>query len=150
MRILSLQPLLFFMCTVLFLWPISTVFAQGVLPFGGKILKIQACKTPPGLMLTIGPPVAGQYLLSPLTVVFSYGAFIPGTWVLGNAANTAVACVGSPASLGGFSVGGLGGGGLPGIGSLFSSLGVSFGKNPPVIGHPRPIIIIGTGSGPSL
>lgn len=82
---------------------------QFVKPFGGKITKIQACQTPPGFILHIGPPVGGKYFLNPATSkIQAYGVIRPGVWTLGSAALIPINCSkGNTAGIGGFSVGGL-------------------------------------------
>ncbi|KKT63516.1 MAG: hypothetical protein UW81_C0007G0010 [Candidatus Giovannonibacteria bacterium GW2011_GWC2_44_9] len=78
-------------------------------PFGGKITKIQACMTPPGFILHIGPPMGGEYFLNPATSkIHAFGVIQPGVWTLGNAAPVPINCSkGNPAGIGGFSMGGL-------------------------------------------
>jgi len=78
-------------------------------PFGGKITKIQACLTPPGFILHIGPPVGGKFFLNPATtIIHPYGVIQPGVWTLGNAAPVPINCSkGNPSGIGGFSIGGL-------------------------------------------
>lgn len=79
-------------------------------PFGGKITKIQACQSPPGLILHIGPPRAGQYFLDPASSkVHAHSVIKPGVWTEGIAQPSAKTCVGNPASVGGFSAGGIAG-----------------------------------------
>jgi hypothetical protein len=79
-------------------------FSAGADSFGGKITTIQACRTPPGLLLTVGPPKGGEFLLAPSSIIFMCGVFKPGTYVLGNASG-AVTCQGSSKLLGGFGIG---------------------------------------------
>ena len=86
-------------------------------PFGGKITKIQACQSPKGLLLTIGPPTNGKFLLTNSSTIHAYGNVMPGIWTLGLADPTPVNCRGNPSGIGGFSVGGLVGDALSG-GSL--------------------------------
>ena len=79
-------------------------------PFGGKITKIQACQSPPGLILHIGPPSGGQYFFDPAsTILHQYKVVKPGVWTLGLAQPVAKTCVGNPAGVGGFGVGDLAG-----------------------------------------
>lgn len=77
--------------------------------FGGKITKIQACMSPPGFILHIGPPMGGKYFLNPATSkIKAYGVIQPGVCVLGNALPATINCdKGNPAGIGGFSIGGL-------------------------------------------
>lgn len=85
-------------------------------PFGGKITKIQACQSPPGLILHIGPPSGGQYFFDPaVTKLHQYKVVKPGVWTLGLAQPTAKTCVGNPNSVGGFGVGDIAGEGLSSI-----------------------------------
>ncbi len=83
-------------------------------PFGGKITKIQACVSPKALLLTIGPPAGGKFLLTNSSIIHAHGNIIPGVWTLGLAESSAVNCRGNPAGIGGFSVGGLVGNALSG------------------------------------
>ena len=78
-----------------------------VKPFGGKIIKIRACASPPGFMLTIGPPVGGEFFLNPATSkIYAYGVIMPQVWTLGVANPIPMECSeGNPDSIGGFSVG---------------------------------------------
>lgn len=58
--------------------------AQG--PFGGQIRDIGACAVPPGLFLTIGPPLGGKFIYIPgTTSLFLFGVIRPGAWTLGMA-----------------------------------------------------------------
>jgi hypothetical protein len=66
----------------------------GIKPFGGRIISIQPCKTPAGMMLTIGGPRGGQFLLTDSSRVFKHGVFRNGTWTLGNADTGTVTCKG--------------------------------------------------------
>jgi len=85
-------------------------------PFGGKITKIQACQSPPGLILHIGPPSGGQYFFDPAsTILHQYKVVKPGVWTLGLAQPVTKTCVGNPAGVGGFSAGGIAGQGLSSI-----------------------------------
>src|SRR3989344_1699400 len=142
-------------------------------PFGGKITKIQACASPPGLILHIGPPIGGQYFLGQSTIIHSYGVITPGVWTLGIAEPSAKTCVGAQGGGGGFVLNGLAETGLiegaeflqiptfidlPIFGpvslisiglNILSALGISFfKKNPPTYGPAYPIIRIGTGPVP--
>ncbi len=83
-------------------------------PFGGKIIKIQACISPKALLLTIGPPTNAKFLLTSSSTIHAYGNIMPGVWTLGLAEPNAVNCRGNPAGIGGFSVGGLVGNALSG------------------------------------
>lgn len=60
-------------------------------PFGGRILFVRPCNT--GLLLTIGLPRGGEYMLMPFSRVYLYGVFSPGSWTLGLAGPTPVVCV---------------------------------------------------------
>lgn len=86
---------------------INTANFQINKPFGGKITKIQACQSPKALLLTIGPPTGGKYLLTNSSTIHAHGNITPGTWTLGSADPNAVNCRGNPSGIGGFSAGGL-------------------------------------------
>lgn len=75
-------------------------------PFGGRIEKIQACIDPPGLRLTIGPPVGGEYLLTPASRLFLFGVIIPRVWTLGLAGPATINCRGNPAAISGAALAG--------------------------------------------
>lgn len=106
-----------------FFYPFSETKAaispiQQIKPFGGKITKIQACMSPAGFILTIGPPVGGKYFLDPAkSKIKAYGVIKPQVCVLGNASPAPINCdKGNPDGIGGFSVGGLLGGAVSGGG----------------------------------
>lgn len=82
---------------------------QPNVPFGGKITKIQACQSPAGFILHIGPPKGGKYFLNPdTTIINRHGVIEPGVWTLGSASPAPINCnKGNPDSIGGFSIGGL-------------------------------------------
>lgn len=65
--------------------------SQAQKPFGGRILVVRPCNT--GLLLTVGPPRGGEYMLLPGSSVYAFGVFKPATWVLGLAAALPVVCV---------------------------------------------------------
>ena len=67
---------------------------SGIKPFGGKIISMQPCKSPAGIMLNIGGPMGGQFLLTNSSKIFDYGVFSPGVWTLGNANPSTVTCKG--------------------------------------------------------
>jgi hypothetical protein len=67
---------------------------SGIKPFGGRIISMQPCQSPPGMMLNIGPPRGGQFLLTDSSQVFNYGVFTPGVWTLGTAEVSSVTCRG--------------------------------------------------------
>ena len=78
---------------------------SGIKPFGGRIISIQPCKTPAGMMLTIGGPRGGQFLLTDSSQVFQHGVFTPRIWTLGNADRSTVTCKGkSGLTSGGFAL----------------------------------------------
>ncbi len=78
-------------------------------PFGGKIIKIQACQVPPGLIITVGAPVGGKYFFNfATTQLHAFGIIKPNVWVLGAAAPTPIYCSkGSDKNLPGFDIPGL-------------------------------------------
>lgn len=84
--------------------------------FGGRIISMQPCLTPAGIMLNIGGPRGGQFLLTDSSQIFNYGVFNPGIWTLGNASPSTVACKGKSGLFsGGFAI------------KTAVSFGVSFG-----------------------
>ena len=113
-----------FLAATILLLPFYPVLAAQVIPeiqplnkpFGGKIIKIQACVSPKALLLTIGPPTSGKYLLTNSGTIHAYGNIMPGVWTLGLADPTPVNCRGNPGGIEGFSVGGLVGDALSGGG----------------------------------
>lgn len=111
-----------FLAAITLLLPFYPVLAAQVLPdiqplnkpFGGKIVKIQACMSPAGFVLTIGAPMGGKFFLNPATSkIHTYGVIKPGVWTLGSASPTPINCdKGNPAGISGFSMGGLLGGAI--------------------------------------
>lgn len=93
-------PLILIFTATLF-FPLS-IKAAG--PFGGKINKIQICVKPPGLLLHIGPPVGGKYLLTSGSKIYMYAAIRPSNWTLGLSRLQARSCRGLPNSIGGMSL----------------------------------------------
>lgn len=73
---------------------ISPYSYPSIKPFGGRIISMQPCKTPAGIMLTIGEPRGGQFLLTDSSQVFNYGVFANGVWTLGTADPSTVTCKG--------------------------------------------------------
>ena len=73
---------------------ISSFQYNGIKPFGGRIISMQPCKTPAGIMLNIGGPRGGQFLLTDSVKIFNYGVFNPGIWTLGTAGASTVTCKG--------------------------------------------------------
>lgn len=61
------------------------------IPFGGIILKSVPCNDG-SLLLTVGPPWGGEYMLTPVSLKFAWYAFIPPEWILGMAAPGALVC----------------------------------------------------------
>lgn len=54
---------------------------DAILGFGGRILKVVPCDN--GLMLTIGPPRPGLFMLMPGSLTFSWYQVRQGPWALG-------------------------------------------------------------------
>lgn len=54
------------------------------LPFGGFVNTVFVCTCSPGVVLQVGPPVGGNYLVLPGTLVYEYGQVRAGVWVLGD------------------------------------------------------------------
>jgi len=110
-----LATFLIFAVSLSFFYPFSEVKAAIppiqplTKPFGGKITKIQACMSPSGFILYIGPPVGGKFFLNPATSqIKSYGVIRPGICTLGYASPAPINCdKGNPSGIGGFSIGGL-------------------------------------------
>jgi hypothetical protein len=67
---------------------------SGIKPFGGRIISMQPCKTPAGMMLNIGGPRGGQFLLTNSSQLFDYSVFVPNVWTLGTADVSTVTCKG--------------------------------------------------------
>jgi len=53
------------------------------LPFGGFVSRAVFCPSC-GVVLVVGPPRGGNFLVTPLTVLYEYGQVRPGVWVLGD------------------------------------------------------------------
>lgn len=73
---------------------ISPYSYSGIKPFGGRIISMQPCKTPAGIMLNIGEPMGGQFLLTNNSQIFDYNVFMNGVWTLGTADISTVTCKG--------------------------------------------------------
>lgn len=59
-------------------------FSYAQIPFGGKITFVRLCNAPPAVLITVGPPIPGDYMvLTPGTFIFRYGSFRVGAKVLG-------------------------------------------------------------------
>lgn len=70
--------------------------------FGGRIKTIYPCLKPPGLIITVGHPKGGTFFLSLQSQIYSYGAIVPGVWVVGYAAGSPVVCKGLDKNAKGF------------------------------------------------
>jgi hypothetical protein len=59
--------------------------SAALVPFGGLILNVTYCTCSFNLLLTVGPPVGGNYIFQPgVSVPFPYGQlYRPGPWILG-------------------------------------------------------------------
>lgn len=85
---------------VFFLAVVAVVFLQPnsaeaflFKPFGGPIKKITACAEPvAGLLLEIGPPREGNFLLLPTTVIYPFRIIRPGAQTLGLAGPKLLGC----------------------------------------------------------
>lgn len=67
-------------------------------PFGGRVLfEIPCdCNTDFGTLLIVGPPVGGEYILSPFSTVYKNYSPFPPNWVLGLAEGFELCLVGVP------------------------------------------------------
>ncbi len=85
--------------TGLFVFPVpQSSAAIGILPtvvpFGGPIVKIIPCSKPPGLLLTIGPPLPAEVIVvTGRTLIFLFGSFRPGAYALGIADPAPTPCI---------------------------------------------------------
>lgn len=153
-----------FLTTITLLLPFYPVLAAQVLPdiqplnkpFGGKIIKIQACISPKALLLTIGPPVGGKYLLMNSSILHAHSNIMPGVWTLGLAEPNTINCRGNPAGIAGFAMDTIISTALnfiPVVGQILSLVYTLFSfifpKKPPSLGNGYPIIRIGTGPAPT-
>ncbi|MEK7589793.1 MAG: hypothetical protein AAB475_00870 [Patescibacteria group bacterium] len=150
---------------------ITTYSYSGIKPFGGRIISMQPCATPAGIMLNIGGPMGGQFLLTNSSQMFDYNVFMNGVWTLGTAGISAVTCKGKSGLFSGgfvaktaisygvslainalfpgagvlFSIGDKGfriGNVIGSIAGFASSFG--FGKKLDTLGHPYVIKMVGT------
>lgn len=147
---------------------------SGIKVFGGRIISMQPCKTPAGMMLNIGGPRGGQFLLTDSSQVFNYSVFAPSTWILGNASPSTVTCKGKSGLFSGgfstamtiaaiaisvysvyytttFSLASIGLDTTIGLSSIGTALGIGgfaskfgFGKKLDTLGHPHVIQMVGT------
>lgn len=67
---------------------------SGIKPFGGRIVGIEACQKPAAILLKIGPPMGGNFLLTDSSKIYMYGNTSKGIWMLGNAGTAPVKCMG--------------------------------------------------------
>ena len=65
-------------------------------PFGGKIIAVLGCAAPPGIVLQIGLPSPGLYIITPATKIHLFGVFLPRVWTLGLAKKSPIACAFPP------------------------------------------------------
>ncbi len=71
----------------------AEVFNVGF-PFGGNISLIRPCSKPPGTLITVGPPIPGEYMvLARGTTVFPFRSIHPGAYVLGLAERAPIPCI---------------------------------------------------------
>ena len=120
---------------------------------GGRIQKMQICVKPPGLLLHIGPPVGGKYLVTAGTKIYMYRALLPANWTLGTARPLSP-CLGPPkVSVKGISLASV----IPGLpknqdignlGSFVGGLGSSGGIPGPLGGTGPGLSVISLAGGP--
>ena len=121
---------------------------------GGRIQKMQICVEPlPGLLLHIGPPVGGKYLVTAGAKIYMYRALLPANWALGTAMPP-VSCLGPPKlSVKGISLASV----IPGLpknqsignlGSFVGGLGSSGGIPGPLGGTSPGLSILTSAAGP--
>jgi hypothetical protein len=67
---------------------------SGIKPFGGKIIGMEVCQKPAAILLKIGSPMGGNFLLTDSSRIYLYGNTSKGVWMLGNASNNTVKCMG--------------------------------------------------------
>lgn len=65
----------------------------GMSPFGGMVTKFIVCTCSSSILITVGPPVGGDFLVTPATKLYANFTFTPGHWVLGLALPTSLQCL---------------------------------------------------------
>jgi len=62
------------------------------LPFGGQIMAVTYCIDQTNFVVTVGPPVGGQFTYAGGMLYSFYQIFRPGPWVLGTYTPGSVGC----------------------------------------------------------
>lgn len=61
-------------------------------PFGGPIVAMFPCATPPGILFYLGPPFPIPVMFVPGSIPRLFGAFHPGAWTLGTVIPVPIPC----------------------------------------------------------
>lgn len=62
-------------------------------PFGGMVMAYVVCTCSSSILITIGPPTMGSFLVTPGTKLYANYNFMPGHWVLGLALPASLPCL---------------------------------------------------------
>ena len=65
----------------------------GLSPFGGMVTKFIVCTCSSSILITVGSPVGGDFLVTPGTKLYANFNFMPGHWVLGLALPASLPCM---------------------------------------------------------
>ena len=65
----------------------------GLTPFGGMVQSMKVCTCSATILLTVGDPKGGDFMVTPATILYANFNFTPGRWVLGLAAPVSLACM---------------------------------------------------------
>lgn len=93
--IIAVVSLIFLVANLLLPQSVLAVFGLSV-PFGGMVLFEIPCTCSAGVMLIVGPPKGGSFILTPASRIYAKYQPLPGHWVLGLADATLPCVVGIP------------------------------------------------------
>ena len=65
----------------------------GMSVLGGMVTKVIVCTCSSSILITVGPPVGGDFLVTPGTKLYANFNFMPGHWVLGLALPASLPCM---------------------------------------------------------
>src|SRR3989344_2338667 len=65
----------------------------GMSVLGGTVTKVIVCTCSSSILISVGPPVGGGFLVTPGTKLYANFNFMPGHWVLGLALPASLPCM---------------------------------------------------------